>query len=61
MSDLNKNQKEYRIRDGNVLVTSVGNYYYVDGVDVNQLRLPKEKESLEDIIELIEQILEKEF
>lgn len=38
---------------GNVLVSEGVEYFYVDGVDVNCLRLPKDTQSLNAIAELV--------
>jgi hypothetical protein len=54
--------KEYRLWVSvddpcKVLVSEGSDYYYVDGIDINELRLPREPNLLEQIAELIELLL----
>lgn len=44
---------------GRVLVTEGVEYYYVEGIDSNEVRLPKEPDLLVQIAELISHLLNR--
>jgi hypothetical protein len=46
---------------GNVLVTDVGNYFEVDGLAIESLRLPKDAQTLGEISQLIAHLVDRAF
>ena len=42
----------------NVLVAEAVNYFYVEGIDINEVRLPKDPQLLSEIAALIPQLIE---
>lgn len=59
--------KTYWLREGaednsayTVCVSEGVDYYYVDGLDINQVRLPRDEKTLAAISELISKIINEE-
>jgi len=66
---MSKETKTYWLREGadeaggayTVCVSEGAEYYYVDGLDINQVRLPQDQKTLAAIAELIGKIINEDY